>query len=216
MLGAISALLAAVSVAATQTPGLSPASVDLLRRATDPNPTLQSYTASAQLSAVLHVLVPIHETFNGTVYYLKPKRKIVFEHVPGPLSSFKELVRSTPTYEQAMDEYAITPLSDLAGVSTYSLIPKSAGSRVKSLTISINDQSALITHALWLYNNGGKLELNPTFIQIGEFWLQSSVNISARFPGYSVDGTLSFSDYAPNAPVSPSVFASPPPTTPSP
>jgi hypothetical protein len=208
-------VLILASVVPTQSPVLSPASVDLLHRATDPNPMLESYTASAKLSAVLHVLVPIHETFNGTAYYLKPKRKIVFENVPGPLSNFKELVRSTPTYEQAMAEYVITPLSDSGQVSTYSLIPKSSGGRVKSLTITVNDQSALITHAQWLYNNGGKLSFDPAYIHIGAFWLPSDVNISARFPGYSVDGSLSFSNYAPNAPVSPSVFVSPsPPTTP--
>lgn len=44
------------------------ASLDVLRRAADPNPGLMSYTASAQLSAILHVLVPIHRSFSGTVY----------------------------------------------------------------------------------------------------------------------------------------------------
>jgi hypothetical protein len=34
-------------------------------------------------------------------------------------------------------------------------------------------------------------------------------DIAARFPGYSVDGTITFSNYAPNAPVSPSVFVTP-------
>jgi len=77
------------------------ASLDLLRRAADPNPTLQSYTASAQLSATLKAVVPVHQTFNGTAYYLKPKRKIEFQGVPGPLSRFKDLATATPSYEEA-------------------------------------------------------------------------------------------------------------------
>ncbi len=64
----------------------------------EPNPGLKSYTASAQLSATLHAVIPIHKVLDGTVYYLKPKRKIEFENVSGPLSRFKDLAASTPTY----------------------------------------------------------------------------------------------------------------------
>jgi len=185
------------------------ASLDLLRRAADPNPALQSYTASAQLSATLRAVVPVHETFTGTAYYLKPKRKIEFEDVPGPLSRFKDLAASTPTYEEASGQYEITPLDDAGGVSQYVLIPKNANSRVKSLTVNVNDSSALITHARWLYTNGGTLDFDQTYSQIEQFWLPSKVTITARFPGYSVDGVLSFDNYKPNASVAPSVFASP-------
>jgi hypothetical protein len=185
------------------------ASLDLLRRAVNPNPTLQSYTASAQLSATLHVIVPDHQTFNGTVYYLKPRRKIEFQNVSGPLSRFKDLAASTPTYDEAAAQYTITPLIDNGTVSTYSLVPKNQGSRVKSVTVTVNNSSALISQAQWSYTNGGKLVFNETYTNVGEFRLPSKADIEARFPGYSVDGTLSFSDYKPNASVSPSVFASP-------
>jgi hypothetical protein len=185
------------------------ASLDLLRRAADPNPTLQSYTASARLSATLKAVVPVHQTFNGTAYYLKPKRKIEFQGVPGPLSRFKDLATTTPSYEEASAEYAITPLDDTAGMSTYSLAPKKADSRVKSLTVTVNDSSALVMQVRWLYTNGGQLEFTQTYTKVQQFSLPSEVNITARFPGYSVDGTLSFSNYRPNASVSPSLFASP-------
>lgn len=184
-------------------------SLDLLRRAVNPNPTLQSYTASAQLSATLHVIIPDHQTFNGTVYYLKPRRKIEFQNVSGPLSRFKDLASSTPTYDEAAAQYTITPLTDNGTVSTYSLIPKNQGSRVKSVTVTVNNSSALISQAQWSYTNGGKLVFNETYTNVGEFRLPLKADIEARFPGYSVDGTLSFSNYKPNASVSPSVFASP-------
>ena len=185
------------------------ASLDLLRRAADPNPTLQSYTASAQLSATLHVIIPDHKTFNGTVYYLRPKRKIEFQNVSGPLSRFKDLAASAPTYDQAVAQYTITPLQDNGTASAYLLVPKDQGSRVKSLTVSVSDSSALISHAEWLYTNGGKLDFDETYTNINNFRLPVKVDIAARFPGYSVDGTLTFSNYKPNASVSPSVFASP-------
>ena len=109
---------------AASPPPAQPASMALLARATNPNPTLNSYTATAQLSALLHAVIPIHKTLNGTVYYLRPTRKIEFQNVPGPLSRFKDLASTAPSYEEAMQQYSITPLSDNGTMSNYTLIPK--------------------------------------------------------------------------------------------
>lgn len=185
------------------------ASLDLLRHAADLNPGLQSYTASAELSATLHALVPVHRTFTGTVYYLKPKRKIEFNNVSGPLSRFKDLASSTPSYEELTADYTVTPLGDTGTLSSYSLVPKKPGSRVEKLTVMVDDALALVRHAQWLYTNGGRLELDQSYAKVGTFQLPAKADIAARFPGYSVDGELSFSGYKPNAAVSPAVFASP-------
>jgi hypothetical protein len=185
-------------------------SIDLLRRAVNPNPTLQSYTASAQLSATLHVVIPIHKNYSGTVYYLKPRRSIQFQNVSGKLSRFKDLATSTPNYDEAMAQYTITPGADNGTVSTYSFVPKKQGSRVKSITLTVNDTSGLVSRALWAYTNGGNMSFDQTYTNVGTFRLPAKANISARFPGYSVDGTLTFSNYNPNAPVSPSVFKATP------
>lgn len=207
VVAAIAIALASISRAgAATTPSLA-----LLVRATNPNPTLDSYTASAQLSALVHAIVPIHKTFPGTVYYLRPSRKIEFQNVPNALSQFRDLVSTTPTYEQATQQYAITPLTDDGTLSKYSLVPKKTGSRVKTLLVTINDKSALVKTAQWNYTNGGMLTFDQTYENVGTYKLPAKATISARFPGYTVDGTLTFGNYRPNAPVSPSVFASPPP-----
>jgi hypothetical protein len=185
------------------------ASLSLLQRATNPNPTLNSYTASAQLSATLHAVIPVHKTFNGSVYYLRPNRKIEFQNVPNALSQFRDLVSTTPTYEQATQQYAITPMTDDGTVSKYSLVPKKTGGRVKTVVVTINDQSALVSTAQWNYTNGGSLTWAQTYETVGTYRLPAQATIGARFPGYSVDGTVTFSNYQPNATVSPSVFASP-------
>ncbi|MBV9334229.1 MAG: hypothetical protein JO146_09490 [Candidatus Eremiobacteraeota bacterium] len=185
------------------------ASLSLLQRATNPNPTLNSYTASAQLSATIHAVIPVHKTFNGSVYYLRPNRKIEFQNVPNALSKFRDLVSTTPTYEQATQQYDITPMTDDGTVSKYSLVPKKTGSRVKSVVVTINDQSALVSTAQWNYTNGGSLTWAQTYETVGTYRLPAQATIGARFPGYSVDGTVTFSNYQPNATVSPSVFASP-------
>lgn len=185
------------------------ASLSLLQRATNPNPTLNSYTASAQLSAMMHAVIPIHKTFNGSVYYLRPNRKIEFQNVPNALSKFRDLVSTTPTYEQATQQYAITPMTDDGTVSKYSLVPKKTGSRVKDVVVTIDDQSALVSTAQCNYTNGGTLTWGQTYETVGTYRLPAKATISAHFPGYSVDGTVTFSNYQPNATVSPSVFASP-------
>jgi len=185
------------------------ASLSLLQKATNPNPTLNSYTASAQLSAEMRAVIPIHKTFNGSVYYLRPNRKIEFQNVPNALSKFRDLVSTTPTYEQATQQYAITPLTDDGTVSKYSLVRKKSGSRVKNVVVTINDQSALVSTAQWNYTNGGGLTWAQTYESVGSYQLPAKATISARFPGYSVNGTVTFSNYQPNATVSPSVFASP-------
>jgi hypothetical protein len=195
-------------VAQSPQPGPT-ASLDLLRRATNLNPGLQSYTASAVLSATLHVLIPVHKTFNGTVYYLRPRRKIEFENVSGALSRFKDLANSTPSYDTLMTDYTITPVGDNGTASSYSLVPKKSGSRVQKLNVTIDDSQAIVQHAQWLYNGGGRLDFVQTYAPVGAYVLPAKTDIEARFPDYSVDGTLSYSNYKPNATVSPSVFASP-------
>jgi hypothetical protein len=199
--------LAAAVFAVQATPfAQATASLDLLSRAINPNPTLNSYTASAHLSATLHVVIPVHKSYGGIVYYLRPKRKIEFQGVSGALSRFKDLASSTPTYDEATQQYAITPLTDTGGVSKYVLVPKKTGSRVKSVAVNVDDQAALVNHVVWSYTNGGTLTFDQTYTSVGEFHLPAQANIAARFPGYSVDGTITFGGYKPNATVSPSVF----------
>lgn len=175
------------------------ASMDLFARATDPNPTLNAYTASAQLSATMHAAIPFSKTFSGAVYYQRPNRRIEFAGVPGPLSRFRALAATTPTYEQAMQQYTITPLRDDEKASTYRLVPRERGGSVKDVVVTISNRTALLTDARWHYTNGGTLTFRQTYATVGIFRLPAKATISARFPGYSADGTLTFSTYKLNA-----------------
>lgn len=156
---------------------------------------------------MLHGPIPVHKTFDGTVYYLKPKRKIVFDNVSGPLSRFKELASTTPSYEALQSEYAITPLEDDGTTSAYSLVPKKSGSRVSGIKVTVDDHAELATRIVWSYTNGGSLRADQTYATMGDFHVLAAEEISARFPGYSVDGTLKFSGYQLNVPVAPSIFS---------
>jgi len=201
-------LVVVVALGSTGASTTKPASLDLLARAADPNPGLSSYIAAANLSATLHAGLPVHKTFNGTVYYLKPKRKIEFENVSGPLSRFKDLTSSSPSFDELSSSYEITPLADDGTTSTYSLVPKKTGSRVSKIDVSVDDSSALASRIVWNYTNGGTLRADQEYVSDGGYHVINLENISARFPDYSVDGVLHFSNYRLNAAVDPAIFAS--------
>jgi hypothetical protein len=132
--GSLFAILVAAATPAAA-PGAPTPSPDLLRRALDPNPTLQTYSAKATLNAVLHVLVPIRKTIDGTAYYRKPVRKIIFTDAPSQLKQFSQLTASTPSWEQVQHQYKATPLTNDGTTSTYQLVPTDSAARVQSVTI---------------------------------------------------------------------------------
>jgi hypothetical protein len=185
--------------------GVQAASLNLLRAALDPNPTLQSYIARATLVARVHPL-PIAKKFTGTAYYVKPKAKIVFDHVPPVLNSLRALDMTTPTFADATANYAITPLTNDGRSSTFGLDPKHAGSRVKSLVLTLDDDAAVITNAVWSYTNGGSLRFKWQRTTIGIYRVPSTIQIAASFPGYAIDGVIQLSNYRMNVGVPPDVF----------
>jgi hypothetical protein len=195
-------LFTVLGASPTQSPSL-----DLLKRAMDPQAGLNSYTASASLAATLHVAVPVHKTLSGTAYYLKPNHKIVFANVSGPLSKFKELTATTPVYAEARADYVITVVGDDGKTSTYLFVPSASGRRVKSLSLAIDDRSADVVRAVWNYTDGGRLSFEPTYATVGSYRLPVTEVISARFPSYRVDGTLRLSDYQLNASVPAGIFS---------
>jgi hypothetical protein len=190
-------LLAAI--AATPAP-------QLLKSALEANPTLQSYTAKVSLGLELHVIIPIHRTFTGTMYYLRPKRKIIFDNVSGPLARFKELDTTLPSYDGLVTEYTLASHTDNAQISTYTLTPTDKGRRVERLTVEIDEGEAQIDRAQWDYTNGGHVSVVPTYAGVDTFRLPVKEDISVRFPGYSVHGTMQIFNYNLNVAVAPSVF----------
>lgn len=187
---------------------LQSASVDLLRSAVDPNPALRSYTATATLLARAHLLIPLQQNFTGAAYYINPKLKIVFDNVPPALAQFRSLDASVPTYADASTNYVIAPFTNDGKASTYELVPKNTGSRVKSLVITVDDDAALVTTAVWRYKNGGWLTFTQQYQTIGAYRLPSTISIVARFPGYAIDGVIQLSGYRTNVDVPLAAFSS--------
>jgi hypothetical protein len=168
---------------------------DTLSAAMDPNPRLQSYTATASLEVHLHALFTISRHFQGTATYTRPKGTVTFDSVPRNLESLKTLGTTSPTLDEAAALYTIAFVSDDGTHTVYSFVPKDTGSRVASLTATIDDCDKLITQVLWKYHTGATLSMQETYATFGGYRLPANIEIVAHFPGYSVSGTVVLSDY---------------------
>jgi hypothetical protein len=173
----------------------------LLQMAMNPNPTLKSYIATAELVAQTHPL-PLKRTFHGTAYYVAPTRKIVFDNLPGFLSRFQTLTTSAPTWAQAKRDYTISPSGDDGETSTFTLVPTTSGGHVTSVVVLVDDAAALVSRFVYHYRDGSTLSFNQRYQTVGAFHVPAATDISAHFPGYSVEGKIRFTNYRTNVPVS--------------
>jgi hypothetical protein len=105
------------------------------------------------------------------------------------------LTTTTPTLDEAAAMNTISPVSDDGEHAVYSLIPKDTTTRVRSLTITVDDETALIARSVWSYRTGGSLTVDETYGTFGRFHLPNKIQISARFPSYGADGTVEFTNY---------------------
>jgi hypothetical protein len=180
----------------------APGSTDFLRSALDPNPELRSFTATAVLHARLHAVIPVSKVFTGTAYYRKPDERIEFAGTTGLLDRFRELRYGLPSYSELAAANNVVLETDDGNVSIYKLTPLVAR-RVRGLTLAVDDHSARIRRAEWLYEDGSTLTVDPTYTTIGGFQLATDERIAARFPAYAVDGELHLESYRLNVRVDP-------------
>ncbi|MBV8637773.1 MAG: hypothetical protein JO322_06775 [Candidatus Eremiobacteraeota bacterium] len=176
--------------------GAAPAtSTALLQSALDPNPSLTAYTAAAKLDVTLHAGLPIHKTFNGTMYYNRPTQRLVLNDASGELSKYKEMRMTLPSKDEVLHEYALTSTTDDGSATHFVLAPKAENSRVKSVTVSVDDGTRLIHDVHWAYTNGSSLVIAPTFQQQNGYSVPAHEDVAARFPGYSVDAALGLTNF---------------------
>ena len=187
------------------------ASPALFHKAMGGDPALKSYTASATLAAHMTHPLPLRKTLNGKAWYLKPQLKINFDDVPKQLAKFKDLSASAASFDGSSAEYTLASGVDDGSTSTYDLNPKKSGTRVKTVTVVVTDATARVAKVQWNYADGSTLSVVPTYTTVSGIRVATTFQIDASFPGYGVDGTLTLSNVNVNAPVDPSVFASPKP-----
>ncbi len=173
----------------------SPASTDLLQAALDPNPSLNAYTATAELDVTLHAGLPVRKRFTGTMYYNRPTERLVLDNAKGALSKYKDMRTTLPSKDEMLRDYTLLSTGDDGAVSRFVFSPKAPNGRVQSVSIAVTDATRLIHDARWKYANGSSLVITPQFENVRGYHLALREDIAARFPGYSVDATLNLSNY---------------------
>ena len=131
-------------------------------------------------------------------------------HVPS-LLGFERIEHAREPFDGSSAEYTLASGTDDGTTSTYDLSPKKTGTRVKGVTVAVTDATAKLAKVQWNYADGSTLSVVPTYTTVSGVRVATSFQISASFPGYGVDGTLTLKDVNVNAAVDPSVFASPKP-----
>lgn len=187
--------IAILAFVAMCTISASPSNTDLLMSALDPNPGLNTYTAAALLNVTLHAGLPVHKTFTGTMYYNRPTQRLVLNNANGALSKYKDMRMTLPSKDEVFQEYTLTSTNDDGTTSKFVFTPKATNSRVQTVTVSVLDGTKLIHDVRWGYTNGSSLVIAPAFEKVSDYNLAPHEDITARFPGYSVDATLNLSNY---------------------
>jgi hypothetical protein len=174
---------------------LSTGSMALLDKALDPNPSLKNYTASVRMEVEVHSFIPARKTFTGTAFYTRPEQRVVFDNATGPLSRFREMTTNLPTKSDLLANYRVTTGGD-DGTSTQFLAERIApDARVRTITLSVDDKSGLLTDVLWSYSDGSTLNIMPHYERVRTYQLHTRDDVRARFKGYSADATLTLSDF---------------------
>lgn len=186
------------------------ASLELLRAAMDPTSGPRSYTASATFAVHARLIAPIRQTFHGTAYALGFQRAIVFDGLPPQLRRFRVMHLGVPSYEAAQGDYVIEPGTDDGTSARYTLVPKRQDARVSTMVISVDPRERIVTAVAWKYRDGSSLSVRQQYGRVDGYRVPVRDTLTARFPGYSVDGELQFRDFAINVDVPPAVFANEP------
>jgi hypothetical protein len=203
-----------LTVAATPAPPLAPLdAATVLQRSEAKWNGLSSYQVPVTVAGsvrVAFISVPVHMT--GTQYYKAPDQQAL--HLNNPPSYARGLgdtLSTMGTPQTWLRDYAIAaPASQPHGHHTAYVLagtPKKAGSRVKSMTMSVSATTYVIESITFAYNNGASLVV--TFIHhagISQYRLARSATVVAHFPGYSGNATITYGDYQLNQPIPASVF----------
>ncbi|MBV8345413.1 MAG: hypothetical protein JO190_10535 [Candidatus Eremiobacteraeota bacterium] len=210
---ATSAVALVVTVSAPPAPPSAlPDAATILQRSQAKWQGLTSYQVPVTVAGsvrVAFISVPVHMT--GTQYYQSPDRQAL--HLNNPPSYARGLgdtLSAMGTPQTWLRDYAIAaPVTQPHGKHTAYVLagtPKRS-SRVKSMTMSVSATTYVIESITFAYTNGASLVV--TFLHhagISQYRLARSATVTAHFPGYSGNATITYGAYQLNQPIPASVF----------
>jgi len=174
---------------------------------------LASYQVPVTISGRVraHILaLPIH--MSGTEYYQAPDKQILVirdaPRIARGLGDTISTMGSPPTWSRDYD-LKLTGSQPHQHHGSYVLEgPPKRESRVKSVTISVSATTYAVESITFAYTNGAKLAITLQHHRgLTQYHLPRSTTLTATFPAYSGDATLTYGDYQVNQPIAPTVFA---------
>jgi len=189
-----------------------PDAATILQRSESRWQGLNAYQVPVAISGSLRVaIISVPFKMTGTQYYQAPdKQALHLDNPPSIARGLGDTLSTLGTPQTWLRDYAIAmPASQPHGHHTsYVLIgtPKRA-SRVKTMTMSISATTYAIEAITFSYTNGATLVV--TFHRrpgVTQYHLPRTATLTARFPGYSGNATITYGDYQLNQPIPTSVF----------
>lgn len=201
---------------AGQTPAPVPTAVPdaatILQRSLSRWQGLTSYQVPVTISGSLRVaIISVPFKMTGTQYYQAPDQQALhLDNPPRIARNLGNTLAGVGTPQTWLRDYDVgMPVVQAHGHhAAYVLTgtPKRQ-SRVKTMTMWVSATTYGIETITFSYTNGATLTIMfQRHHGVSQYHLARSATLSARFPGYSGNATISYGDYLLNQPIPASVF----------
>lgn len=178
----------------------------LLKRMTQVNSGLQSYSAATHVDITMHSFPFLNPALDGNYYYKQPdKQALVFDTVPAVAQMFQKIYPKFDPPSRWSTDYAISVLSSDGGTTTLRMVPKKQG-RVQHLDVKVDNASATPVAYAWTYENGGLVTFDQQYAQVQGNYLVKSQSGHIDLSPYKADVSSSFSNFKVNVPIPDKVF----------
>jgi hypothetical protein len=198
--------------ATSPSPAPSPDAATIIRRSQSAWQGLSSYQVPVTVSAHVRVsIIALPVRMTGTQYYQEPDRQAL--HLDNPPSFARGLgdtLSTMGTPQTWLQDYTIvSPIVEPRKRHTAYVLtgtPKRS-SRVKTMTLEFSTTTYAIENVNFAYTNGATLQVAFQHHHVSQYHLPLVATVTAKFPSYSGDATITYGTYQLNQPIPASIFA---------
>jgi hypothetical protein len=174
---------------------------------------VNSYTVPVQFDVELHKPIGLHSNVEGVVNYEAPRDgALVITKAKGLIGGFFRGTYHIDLVPQTWAaNYHVTSVSREAGpdgpVLVLDALPKGDPGDVTAVEFRIGGPFHAPIAATWTYSDGSSIALTFTNGRVGTAVVPHAATVHVDKPKDKLDATVTYGDYAFNAPIDPSVFA---------